>query len=79
MPDNLKNATDFAEALTRTKAEIVAITEELTDLKDELVEALSRESKLVDDISALTSGKDEFVNSEHERNPAVSVIRLTRK
>ena len=33
------------------------------------MEALSRESKLVDDISDLTSGKDGFVNSEHESEP----------
>ena len=36
LPDNFYNATDFAEALTRAKAEIVSITDELTDSKDEL-------------------------------------------
>ena len=50
--DNGEHATDLTDVLDRDEAEIVTITEELTEVKD--------------DISALNSVKDEFVNSKHE-------------
>ena len=46
--DNGEHATDLTDVLDRDEAEIVTITEELTEVKD--------------DISALNSVKDEFVN-----------------
>ena len=49
------------------------------DVKDELVEALSRESKIVDDISALTSGKDEFAKSKHESEPLIKCDDVDKK
>jgi hypothetical protein len=59
------------EELDSAKAEIATITEELLVVKDELVEALSRESKLVEDISALASGKDEFDSNENGVEPCI--------
>ena len=64
-----EDATDLTEALDSANTEIVTITEELSVVKEELVGALSRESKLVDDISELTSVKDEFDNSDHDGEP----------
>ena len=50
------DVTDLTTALDSARADLEASSTELSEVKEELVGALSRESKLVDDITALTDG-----------------------
>ena len=50
------DVTDLTTALDSARADLEASSTELSEVKEELVGALSRESKLVDDIAALTDG-----------------------
>ena len=50
------DVTDLTTALDSARADLEASSTELSEVKEELVGALSRESKLVDDITTLTDG-----------------------
>jgi hypothetical protein len=69
---------DEISALRTEKLELAVAdkgNEELANLQDALAEALARESKLVDDISSLTNGNNEFstVSNEEKCNKCIDM------
>ena len=62
------DVTDLTEELEKAKTAVVSLSDELAEVKEELVGALSRESKLVDDISTLANEKDEFETNGSEED-----------